>query len=1537
MSPGTNTKIGAVLVVGGGIGGTQASLDLAEAGYKVFLLEKEPAIGGVMAQLDKTFPTNDCAMCTLAPRLVDAGRHPNIVKLMDSEVEKVEGAPGNFNVTIKRRARYIDLAKCTGCGVCIEKCPIKLDGEFDEELVKRTAIYRRYPQAVPGGFSISKEGVSPCRFACPASVNAHAYVALVAQKRFKDALEVERRTNPLAAICGRVCPHGCETECTRSQLDEPIAIAAIKRFLADWEAAHPEQRAPLPAIKEKQTEKIAIVGAGPAGLTCARDLAIAGFQVTIYEALPVAGGTLIVGIPEYRLPAAVIAKEIDEMVTQLGVELKLNSPVGEKLSLMDLKKLGFHAMFLGIGATKGLKLEIPGEDEFSGVADAVAFLREVNIAVKVNKAAPKPVSGKVVVIGGGNVAIDSARSAWRLGASEVTIVYRRSRREMPASAWEIAEAEKEGIKIEFLAAPTKVFGANGKVTGIECVRMELGEPDASGRRRPTPVKGSEFTISADMVIPAISQTPDVGALGKEGIKTTKWGTLEVDSVTLESTIPGVFAGGDAVSGPATVIEAIEAGHRAAESIKRFLNGQDMTVDRDAPMWTKAKKEIEGLEKQPRLHMKTIPVEQRRGNFKEVELGYTEEEAVKEAQRCLACATCCECLYCVQACEAKAIQHEMPGEKIENLNVGAIVLAPGFELFNPDVKKELGYDRYPNVITSLEFERILSASGPFMGHIQRLSEDKRTPKKLAFIQCVGSRETDRPYCSSVCCMYATKQAIIAKEHERELDCHVFYIDIRAYGKGFDEYYNRAKELGVKYIRCRPSFIKEVPATKNLIVRYQTEDGKLESAEYDMVVLSSGLRPPAAVEKLADAVGIKLDDNKFALTHRFSPIESSKPGVFVCGPFTEPKDIPETVMQSSGAASKAMAMLADVRGTLIAKMTFPPEIDIKGQEPRIGVFVCHCGKNIGGVANVPSVVEYAKNLPNVVYAQDNLYTCSADTCDKIKQIIIEQKLNRVVVASCTPRTHEPLFQSTCRDAGLNPFLFEMANIRDQNTWVHMQMPEAATEKAKDLVRMAVAKAALLEPLYPAEMSINHDALVIGGGMAGMTAALAIADAGFKVHLVEKEAELGGNMRHIFYLPEGEDPQAYLKQTIERVAKHPNVLLHRSTKVAEVEGFYGHFSTKLVANGTEKKVEHGIIIVATGAEELKPAEYKEFLYGQNDRVMTQVELEEKIHKNNFKAGSVVMIQCVGSRDKTRPYCSRICCYFAVKNALKIKEKSPETEVYVLYRDIRTYGFREALYTKAREAGVRFIRYEEEKKPVVTRGMGVPLPLGEGGGEGRKATPDASAGKLSAGGPAGMPALPDRAGAQSASPLSVTVFDPMLQETVKLDADYVILSAATVPRADTEEVGKMLKVPLTQNKFFLEAHMKLRPVDFQTEGIFLCGLAHCPKTIDESIAQACGAASRACTILAKEKIELEARISEVIDANCDGCAYCVDPCPYKAITLVEFMKDGQLKKTVDVNESLCKGCGSCMATCPKKGVFVRNFKPEQVAAMVEACLQSA
>jgi len=849
-----------------------------------------------------------------------------------------------------------------------------------------------------------------------------------------------------------------------------------------------------------------------------------------------------------------------------------------------------------------------------------------------------------------------------------------------------------------------------------------------------------------------------------------------------------------------------------------------------------------------------------------------------------------CKSCENFCEAGAIDYEQEDE-IEQVDVGAVVLSPGFEQFNPDLRKELGYGRYPNVLSSLQFERLLSASGPFLGKVLRLSDEK-PPKSIAWIQCVGSREVDRNYCSSVCCMYATKEAIIAKEHAPDLDCTIFYIDMRAFGKGFDAYYERAKELGVRYVRCYPSSVKEVPGTNDLKITYQKDDGDITTEEFNMVVLSTGLRPPAQVRELAAKFGVDLNEHGFAATNALAPVETSKPGVYVCGPFAGPKDIPETVTEASAGAAKAMALLTEKRNTLITHKEYPPEKDVAGQEPRIGVFVCHCGRNIGGIADVPSVVEYAKTLPNVVYAEDNLYTCSTDTQEKMREVIDKHNLNRVVVASCSPRTHEPLFRDTCREASLNEYLFEMANIRDQCTWVHMHEPVRATQKAKDLVRIAVAKSRLLEPLSKGTLKVNNQALVIGGGIAGMTAALNLADQGFNVHLVEKDTQLGGNSRHIHSLLNGYDLPQKLADTIERVKSHPNIEVYLDSLVSEVEGSVGNFKSTIKHNGDGTQVGHGIVIVATGAEEYKPTEY---LYGTHPGVITQRTLEEWIHEDKpelKKSKSVVMIQCVGSREKDRPYCSRVCCSEAVKNAISIRDKHPEIAVYVLYRDIRTYGLLEKYYRDARSKGVRFIRYQEDRKPEVS----------------------AKDGRL-----------------------QVSCVDPILNAAISIDCDVVALAAAIVPGESADAVGKLYKIPLNQDKFFLEAHMKLRPVDFATDGIFMCGLAHCPKSVEESIAQAGAAAARAATILSKDEIELDATISEVVDDNCDGCAYCIDPCPYNALTLIEYMYKGSIKKTVERDGALCKGCGVCQATCPKKGIFIRGFRLEQLGAMVAAALEEA
>jgi|SRR5579862_1016192 len=1475
--------VGAALVVGGGVGGMQAALDLASAGIKVYLADKKAAIGGVMAQLDKTFPTNDCAMCTLAPRLVEIGRHKDIEILTLSEVERIEGQPGNFTVTIKKQPRFIDETQCTGCGACTEACPVTLPSEFDQGLGERKAIYRPFPQAVPNIFTISRRGTAPCHDACPVHQGAQAYVALIAQGRFDEALRVILRDNPLPSICGRVCTHPCAAACTRGKVDDPLNLPALKRFVTDL---YPNYKLPQPVVPDRP-EKVAIIGSGPAGLVCAYQLRQQGYRPTIFEALPTAGGMLAVGIPGFRLPRRFRQAEIDRLC-EIGIQIKLNSPVGRNgISLKQLQE-DFAAIFIGIGAHVERKLNIAGED-LPGVIGGIDFLRRVNLRK------PVTLGRKVMVIGGGNSALDTARTALRKGAEQVTVVYRRTRAEMPADPREVEDAEREGIKLMLLVAP-KSFkaGPNGHVAGLECQKMKLGAPDASGRPAPVPIPFSEFTLPCDTVIATIGQSPDVGALGERlGLETTKWGTLKADPLTLETGLPGVFAGGDCVTGPDVVIHAELAGKKAATSIDRWLNHQDLRSGREleGPYHTEYVVDTSGVLMQRQIPVASLDPATRGRTFAEVHVGYTEAEAIAEAKRCLACGICSDCHLCETACQAHAINYLQREQRIE-LKVGAVVLAPGYEIFDAHLKKELGYGRFPNVITSLEFERILSASGPFSGRVLR-PHDRDEPKRIAFLQCVGSRDAEHDYCSSVCCMYATKEAIIAKEHLGEgLQSDIFFMDMRAFSKGFEQYYRRAQELGVRYIRSRVPKIEEVPGTRNLLVRYLGENDKKLTAEYDLVVLSVGMQPPKDVNKLAERFGIALNSFAFCQTSVFNPAESSREGIYVAGPFTEPKDIPETVMQASAAASQALALLKDSRGTLITPKRYPSERAITGEEPRIGVFVCHCGTNIAGVVNVPSVVEYAKTLPDVVYVENNLYTCSNDTQERIKQIINEHQLNRVVVASCTPRTHEPLFRNTLREVGLNPYLFEMANIRDQCSWVHMHEPEAATEKSKDLVRMAVAKARLLEPLSRRSVKVNKSALVIGGGLAGMTGALAIANEGFDAYIVEKENELGGNLRNIHCLLNGEKPQAELQRLRETIRQNNKVHVFAGATVGGIDGTIGDFRTSLFVDGQSTEIEHGVVIVATGAAEYKPTEY---LYGEDDRVLTQRQLEQQLassdrfSKGNGSEKTVVMIQCVGSRDSDHPYCSRVCCTEAIKNALRIKAVSPQTHVYVLYRDIRTYGLKESYYTKARQQGVVFIRYQEDRKPEVKR---------------------------------------------NSRALDVFVFDNTLHMEIMIPADLVVLSAGIRPHPENRALAQLLKIPLNAEGFFLEAHMKLRPVDFMTDGVFLCGLAHSPKTIEESIIQAQAAAARAARILAQDSIEMEANISEVVDANCDGCAYCVDTCPYKAITLLEYMWQGQVKKIVETDETMCKGCGCCQATCPKKGVLIRGFTLDQIQAQIHAAL---
>jgi heterodisulfide reductase subunit A len=699
--------------------------------------------------------------------------------------------------------------------------------------------------------------------------------------------------------------------------------------------------------------------------------------------------------------------------------------------------------------------------------------------------------------------------------------------------------------------------------------------------------------------------------------------------------------------------------------------------------------------------------------------------------------------------------------------------------------------------------------------------------------------------------------------------------------------------VRYVRAMPSAIKQDPLTNNLEIQYALPNGQVLTETFDMVVLSVGMQPPGSMARLAAELNVGLTPQGFCQTTNLSPMDTTRQGVYVCGPLAEPKDIPETVMSASAAAAKAMTLLADARYSLVQPKEYPPEIDVSDQPPRVGVFVCHCGTNIAGVVDVEAVAEYARTLPDVIMTDHTMFTCSTDSQTQIREAIKEHGLNRVVVASCTPRTHEALFQNTIREAGLNFYLFELANIRDQCSWVHRDHPDAATEKAKDLVRMAVAKVRLVEPLQRKSLDFNHDALVIGGGVAGMKAALELADQGFQVSLVEREGDLGGNMRHLRFLLSHADPQGLLRDLVSRILDHPGIHVFLNAEVVEFEGSLGNFKTTLgIADSDDPlTIGHGVAVLATGAQPYQPTEY---LYGQDERILTQIEFEQLLADQPGEVEgmeSVVMIQCVGSRNEDRPYCSRLCCSQAVKNALEVKRVSPETDVYVLYRDIRTYGLLEPYYREARDAGVMFLRFEDDATPEVTAN----------------------------------------------GTLQVVIHDAMLDADVALRADRVVLSVATVPRSDSDQVAQLLKVPRTADGFFQEAHLKLRPVDFANEGIFLCGMAHYPKkALTESVVQAAAAAGRAATILAQQTLSIGPMISHVVEEKCDGCAYCVEPCPFNAITLVEYENEtGEIEKRVVVEEMLCKGCGTCQATCPKGGIFVSHFKLDYLRAMTMAALE--
>ena len=1342
----------------------------------------------------------------------------------------------------------------------------------------RTAVSRPYAQAVPGAFSISKKDKSPCTNVCPGNVNAHGYVSMIGQGKYKEAMEIITRTLPMPGVLGRICPHPCEDACRRAQVDSPLSICTLKRFAADQVDINDLT---VPEITPRD-EKVAIIGAGPAGLTAAYFLALDGFNVTIFEALPVGGGMLRVGIPDYRLPPSVLDKEI-AWIQKMGVEIQYDTVMGKDITVDSLMDEGFKSIFFGIGCHKDTKLGLAGEDEVENVIPGVKFLRDAALGDM------KEIKGNVAIVGGGDVAIDAARTALRMGADKVSILYRRTEAEMPARDEEIEDAKEEDVDIQFLRAPVEIVAKNGKLTGIKCIQMELGEPDESGRRRPFPIEGSEFIIDADVLIPAIGQKTDASFLKEtDGIELNRWGDFDVDQITYQTSREGVFAGGDAQTGASIAISAVGAGREAAISISRYLKGEDMAAGRE-------KLEVpqqdfnavpQKAPKIPRAHMARIPMDQRTSGFTEVELGFTEEQARQEADKCIDCMVCCECLECVKACGANALTKETHEEKDRalELNVGSVVISSGFSPYSPKNLDYLGYDHLPNVITSLQFERLLSATGPTEGHVIRPSDHKE-PKKIAWFQCVGSRENNRcdnEHCSSVCCMYAIKEAVIAKEHDPELDASIFFMDMRTFGKDFERYYIEAREQhGVKFIRSRVHTINPKGDSGDLEISYVKENGELIVDIFDMIVLSVGLEISPELKELAKKFNIELTQGNFAQTATMNPVETTTPGVFVCGAFQGPKDIPQAVVDASAAATAVGEILAPARNTLTKTREIVPERNVVGERPRIGAFICHCGANIAGVVDIQALNEYIQTLPYIEYVESNLYSCSQDTQTKMTEIIKTHNLNRIVVAACTPKTHEPLFQETLINAGLNKYLFEMVNIRNHVSWVHKANPDQATQKAKELIRMSVTKVGLKAPLKEGKLNVNQNALVVGGGIAGMSTALSLARQGYQTHLVEKEDRLGGQALNLYKTWKGEEIQPMLDEMVQQVGSEENIQVHLSSTISQVDGFVGNFKSLISSKDGEEVVEHGVANISTGATEYKPIEY---CYGDSPRVLTSLELDQKMMANDPMVNSVecaVFIQCVGSREPDRPYCSRVCCTHSVESALEVKKRNPDADVIVLYRDIRTYGERERKYIEARKAGVIFIRYSLDNKPTV------------------------------------------RVGEDS---VIINATDHVLGQPVEIDADVLTLATAIVPRKE-DALAQYFKVPMNADGFFVERHAKLGPSEFATDGVFLSGLAHYPKPIDEAVAQGKAAASRAVALMAQGTVTTNGEVASIDPMSCSSCGTCVSICPYSAPS---FIEDGRFAGKSEINAALCKGCGLCVSSCRSGAIHLNGYDNDQIFAMI-------
>ena len=846
----------------------------------------------------------------------------------------------------------------------------------------------------------------------------------------------------------------------------------------------------------------------------------------------------------------------------------------------------------------------------------------------------------------------------------------------------------------------------------------------------------------------------------------------------------------------------------------------------------------------------------------------------------------KCGICKKICPAQAVEFDQKSEILQ-IDAGAVVISTGFVPALTVKEGEFGYGRYRNVVTSLQYERMLSATGPYGGHLRRPSDEK-VPRKVAWIQCAMSRDParNRPFCSSVCCMHAAKQAVLTRSHEPDTEATIYFIDIRAHGKGFDDYIDRARfRYGVRYRRSMISQVYLNPENDNLII--ETFDHHLnckKEEEYDLVVLSSGFKPSDDFIDLTKQFGLVTNPYGFLTTEFDEPVTTSRPGIFVCGGIESPKDIPETVIQAGAAAAEASILISSARNSEIIVEKISDEMPVD-KTPRVGVLVCHCGTNIAGVVDIQKVLEYVKKLPNVSYATDFMFTCSTETQQAIVELIKEQNLNRIVVAACSPNTHEPLFQDTLREAGLNPYLFEMASIRDQCSWVHGNDPEKATEKSKELIRASVSRAVQLEPLYEKSYPVVNEGLVIGGGVAGMTAALTIADQGFHVHLVEKNDRLGGFAGNIKFTLEGNSPSRLIRYLIERVTHHPKISVYLKSRLISHAGHLGAFHGTVQKKGEPINIQYGAVIAATGGRPYEPDEY---LYGQDERILTQIEFAKRLMEDPLwtrRLKRIVMIQCVGSREPDFLYCSRVCCAAAVKNSIKLKEMNPGAQIVVLYRDLRTFGFKELYYLKARQKGVLFFRYIPEEKPKVYDENGQ---------------------------------------------LIVDFTDRSSHENFRVEPDLIVLSSGIRPDEGAKQIARLLKLPTTDEGFFLEAHVKLKPVEFATSGIFLAGLAHSPRFVEEAVTMAKSAGQQAMKVICQEEMTTSAAVAEVQPDKCAACLVCVKICPYGA----PFINEEGVSQ---IPPSACMGCGICASECPAKAIALKHCTDDQLLAKIDALLESA